>query len=113
MADNIIVIELVVQLMELHQEIEHVDYVKEYLQNQRIILDAAIVFQKLNALLNDGTVWLVGLQQLVVVRLLHDQEDNLHEVEEAQILIGLLVRQQNEIHNVFYVVFVRDLLDVL
>ena len=91
MADDVVVIQFVVQEVELHQKVQHVYDVQEDLQNQRIILDAAVVFQELDALLNDRTVRFVCLQELIVVRLLDDQEDDLHEVEEAQVLVGLLV----------------------
>lgn len=58
-------------------------------------------------------VLLVGLHQHVVVESLDDQKHNLHEVEEAQVLLGLVVGQQDELHNVLQVVLVRNLLDVL
>lgn len=99
--------------MELHQKVKHVYDVEQDLQNQRITLDAAVVLQELDAFLNDRTVRLVRLQELIVVRLLDDQEDDLHEVEEAQVLVGLLVGQENEFHDVLDVVLVSDFLDVL
>ena len=56
---------------------------------------------------------LVVLHKVVVVTLLDDQQNNLHEVEETQVLVCFLVGQKNELHDVFDVVLVSDLLDVL
>ena len=56
---------------------------------------------------------LVCLHQHVVVRLLHDQQDDLHKVEEAEILLSPLVSQQNKLHYVLQVVLVGNVLDIL
>jgi hypothetical protein len=112
-AHDVVVIQLLVQVVELHQEVQHVDDVQQYFEDQRIVLDVAVVLQKLNASRDDVVVLLVRLHEHVVVESLHDQKHYLHEVEEAQVLLGLVVSEQDELHDILEVVLVRDLLDVL
>ena len=113
MAHHVVIVELLVQLVEFHQEVEHVDNVQKNLQNQGVVLHAAVVLQELDASRNDVVILLVRLHENIVVELLHNEQDYLHEVEEAEVLLSLFVRQQNELHDVFQIVFVRYLLNVL
>ena len=78
-------------MVELHQEVQHVDDVQQYFEDQWIVFDVAVVLQKLNASRDDVVVLLVRLHQHVIIEPLHDQKHNLHEVEEAQVLLGLVV----------------------
>ena len=49
MDNHVFIVEFFVQQVELHEEIQHVDDVEQYLQNQGVILDAAVVDEKLYA----------------------------------------------------------------
>lgn len=99
--------------MEFHEEVQHVDNVQKNLQNQGVVLHAAVVLQELDASRNDVVILLVRLHENIVVELLHNEQNYLHEVEETQVLLSLFVGQQNELHDVFQIVFVRYLLNVL
>lgn len=58
-------------------------------------------------------ILLVRLHENIVVELLDNEQNYLHKVEETEVLLSLFVRQQNELHDVFQIVFVRYLLNVL
>jgi hypothetical protein len=99
--------------VEFHQEVQHVDNVQKNFENKGVVLHAAVVLQELNASRNDVVILLVRLHENIVVELLDNEQNYLHKVEETEVLLSLFVRQQNELHDVFQIVFVRYLLNVL
>ena len=46
---NVLVIQLLVKQVELHEEVQHVDDVEKDFQNEWVILNVAVVNQELNA----------------------------------------------------------------
>ena len=47
--NHIFVVEFLMQQVELHEEIQHVNDVEQYLQNERVVLESPIVDEKLYA----------------------------------------------------------------
>jgi hypothetical protein len=111
--DDVVVVEQVVEQVELGEEVDHVNDVKKDLKHKRVVLLREVRFQERNRGVENMSVLFVSVEKCVIVRLLYDQENNLHEVEEAKVFFCLLISQENKLHDVLNMVFVRDLLDVL
>ena len=73
MADHIVVIKLLVQKMELHQKVKHIDDVEKNLKHQVVTLVVFVGFEEGNAPRNDLIVLLVSLHKLIVITLFHNQ----------------------------------------
>ena len=111
--DDIVVVQLFVQEMEFHEEVEHVDDVEKNLQNEWVILGVAVEFQEVNTRRQDVIILLVLLDELVVVKFLDNQQNYLHEVEEAEILLSFVISQQDKLHYVLQVISMGHVLDIL
>lgn len=65
--DNLRVVKLLMQLVELGQEIEHVYDVEQNFEDERVVLHGAILLEEVDACGQDVRVLRITLQQFVVV----------------------------------------------
>ena len=111
--DNFVIVEMLVEDLKVHEELEEVDEIEEDLKDERVLDFFEMSLKELDAVDEDDLVELVDLEEDVVVDFFDDEEDDFHEVVETEVLVGLGIRFDNELEYLFEEGMVGEFLEAL